>query len=126
MNRGDARPSCCCAKMTPVMPIDLYRDDLNAVSGTDLFSAVTAFCRISEAVQDRPQEDYRLDFKQKWKEEAIRVIASFANTFGGILFIGIAEENGKPKDIIGADSKSEIKTKIARSIASNISPDAPP
>jgi hypothetical protein len=104
------------------MSVDLYRDDLNAISGTDLFSAITAFCRISEPVEDRPQEDYRLDFKQEWKEEAIRVVASFANTFGGILFVGIADEKGKPKEIIGASSKSEMKTRIASSIASNISP----
>ncbi len=76
------------------MTVDLYRDDLGAISGTDLFSAIEAFCRIKEPIQDRPQEDYRLDFKSEWKEEALRVVASFANTFGGILFIGISEEGG--------------------------------
>jgi Schlafen, AlbA_2 len=102
--------------------LDLYRSDLTAIPGTDLFSAIEAFCRISEPIVDRPQEDYRLDFKQEWKEDALRVVASFANTFGGILLVGVAEENGRPKDVLGVHSKSEIKTRIASSIASNISP----
>ncbi len=107
--------------MTP----DLYRDDLGAISGTDLFLAIEAFCRIREPIADRPQEDYRLDFKQEWNEKVLRVVASFANTFGGMLFIGISEERGKPKEIIGVQSQSEIKTRIASSIASNISPTPP-
>lgn len=104
------------------MTIDLYRDDLSATSGTDLFSAIEGFCQVKGPIQDRPQEDYRLDFKREWKEEALRVVASFANTFGGILFVGISEEGGKPKEIVGVDSEREIKTKVASSIASNISP----
>ncbi len=102
--------------------VDLYRDDLGVISGTDLISAIETFCRIGEPISDRPQEDYRLDFKQEWNEKALRVVASFANTFGGLLFIGISGESGKPKEILGVPSQREIKTKIASSIASNISP----
>jgi hypothetical protein len=104
---------------------DLYRDDLSAIPGPDLFTAIEALCRIREPIQDRPQEDYRLDFKQEWKEDALRVVASIANTFGGILLIGVSEEGGKPKDIRGIQSEREIKTRIASSIASNISPTPP-
>jgi hypothetical protein len=102
--------------------VDLYRDDLGALSDMQLFSAIEEFCRIGDPLEDRPQEDYRLDFKEEWQERALRVIASFANTFGGLLFIGISEEGGKPKEIVGVQSRREIKTKIASSIASNISP----
>jgi len=104
------------------MTFDLYRDDLGAISGTDLISAIEGFCRTGDPISDRPQEDYRLDFKEEWNEKALRVVASFANTFGGLLFVGISEEDGKPKQILGVQSQREIKTKIASSIASNISP----
>jgi Schlafen, AlbA_2 len=105
--------------------VDLYRDDLAALPDAQLSSAIEAFCRIGDPIQDRPREDYRLDFKEEWKEKALRVVASFANTFGGLLFIGVTEEGGKPKEILGVQSQGEIKTKIASSIASNISPTPP-
>jgi len=104
------------------MTLDLYRDDLNRPSGTELYSAIESFCRMSEPIDNRPQESYLLDFKQEWGEKSLRTVASFANTFGGLLFVGISEENAKPKEITGITSKAEIKTQIASSIASNISP----
>jgi predicted HTH transcriptional regulator len=107
------------------MTLDLYRDDLNRPSGTELYSAIEAFCRISEIIDNRPQEGFLLDFKQEWSEKTLRTVASFANTFGGLLFVGISEENAKPKEIIGIQSNCEIKTQIASSIASNISPTPP-
>ncbi len=107
------------------MTLDLYRDDLNRASGAELYSAIESFCRVSEPIDNRPQESYLLDFKQDWGEKSLRTVASFANTFGGLLFVGISEENAKPKEIIGIPSNSEIKTQIASSIASNISPTPP-
>ncbi len=112
-------------KWKPSMTLDLYRDDLNRPSGAELYSGIESFCRISEPIDKRPQEGYLLDFKQEWGEKSLRTVASFANTFGGVLLVGISEENAKPKDIVGIQSNSEIKTQIASSIASNVSPTPP-
>jgi len=112
-------------KWKPPMTLDLYRDDLDRPSAPELYSAIESFCRISEPTDSRPQESYLLDFKQEWGEKSLRTVASFANTFGGLLIVGISEENAKPKEITGIPSNSEIKTQIASSIASNISPTPP-
>src|SRR5947207_8031843 len=45
-----------------------------------------------------------------------------ANTFGGLIVIGISEEDGRAKAIEGEPSSSELKTRLAGSIAANISP----
>lgn len=71
---------------------------------------------------DRMQESYTVDFKEKWNDDAIRVVAAFANTFGGLLFVGVAEDFGKPKDIVGEQSGSELTTRIAGAISASITP----
>lgn len=90
--------------------------------GPDLYSTIEAFCRMKESIEDRPQEGYQLEFKRQWNQGALRDVAGFANTFGGILIVGVEEESAKPKSIVGEQSKGEFKTRIASSIASNISP----
>ena len=68
-------------------------------------------------------ESNRHDFKLSWTNEAIKDVAAFANTFGGILIIGV-EKNQTDTEarIAGVTSTSEIMTGIASAIATNISP----
>jgi len=111
--------------MTPI-EVDLYKDDLAAVADRDLYSAVEAFARTASPPTDRTQEGYLLDFKSAWSDSALRTVAALANTFGGLLLVGISENGGRadqPVDV--ASPRQELKTTIASAIASNISPSPP-
>jgi Putative DNA-binding domain len=102
--------------------IDLYNADFSTISGTDLLNAIRAFTRIDLPPDDRAPEGYIVDFKEKWTNRALHVIAGFANTFGGIIIIGVSEEKGKAKEIVGEESATELKTRFAGSISANITP----
>lgn len=108
------------------MSFDLYKDNLNDVSDADLFAAVEEFTGVSLHQPERTQENYLLDFKESWSDSALRTVAAFANTFGGLLIIGVSETGGRADQIVGvATQRHDIKTGIASSIASNISPTPP-
>src|SRR5438128_7718417 len=106
------------------MSIDLIKDDLGKVSGTDLYFAVESFTGVQAAPSDRAQEGYQLDFKEQWGDGALQTVAAFANTFGGLLLIGFSESGGRADKIVGVPvaAGKEIKTAIASAIASNVSP----
>ncbi len=97
--------------------LDLFTADFNSLTNYALFSAIADFARA------QPGESYRHDFKSIWNSDTLKDVAAFANTFGGILIIGV---NKNQKDIeaklIGESSSSERKTVIASAIATNISP----
>ncbi len=106
--------------------IDFYKDDLSAPEDKDLFAAIEVFTRIALPQTERTQEGYLLDFKALWNDTALKAVAAFANTFGGILVIGISDKDGRADDIVGVPSqRHELKTRIASMIASNISPTPP-
>lgn len=111
--------------MTPA-DIDLYKDDLTAPADQDLYKAIEVFTRIASPQTDRAQEGYLLDFKALWSDSALRAVAAFANTFGGLLLVGVSEDHGRADQLLGVPSqRQELKTSIASSIASNISPTPP-
>lgn len=108
--------------MTPV-DIDLYKDDLAAPEDKDLYTAIELFTRMGSPQPERTQEGYLLDFKAIWNDTALKAVAAFANTFGGLLLIGVSDKDGRADEIVGVPSqRHELKTRIASSIASNISP----
>ncbi|HTP88968.1 MAG TPA: ATP-binding protein, partial [Bryobacteraceae bacterium] len=104
--------------------MDLYTEDLGAILATELYAAVEEFTHIKQPPADRLEEGYLIDFKKDWGKDTIKSVAAFANTFGGILLVGVTEQSGRADEIIGvhANNREEIKTKYASSIASNITP----
>jgi hypothetical protein len=104
------------------MSVDLYKDDLNSLGGTDLYTALEALIRLQDSPADRLSEGWTLDYKEQWSDEMLKHVAAFANTFGGLLLVGVSEKDGKPHEIVGVQLKSELKTQIASSISANISP----
>jgi len=54
--------------------VDLYTDDLNRISGQDLYEAIRTFTRISEPLSARPREGYALDFKEEWSDRALHTV----------------------------------------------------
>ena len=97
--------------------LDLFTADLNNLKNDDLYSAIADFARA------QPGESYRHDYKESWSNDTLKDVAGFANTFGGILIIGVSKSQ---KDIeaklVGQTSRSELTTVIASAVATNISP----
>jgi len=99
------------------MPTDLFRDNLSALTEAELYSAIEAFAKA------QPSEGWRHDYTEQWTDTALKNIAAFSNTFGGILIVGVRK--GKTDlacELLGIESEGEYKTRIASSIAANISP----
>lgn len=104
------------------MSVNLYTADLGSIGGTELYQAIEALLRLSDPLLERLSEGWTLDFKQQWSDDMLRHAAAFANTFGGLLIVGVSEKDGKPEDIVGVQLRSELKTQIASSISASISP----
>jgi len=104
------------------MTVDLFSADFSHLTDTDLYAAITEFTRQNLPQNDRARESYTVDFKEKWSDKSLKVVAAFANTFGGIIFVGVSEEGGRAKELVGEDSKGELKTRLASSIAASITP----
>jgi hypothetical protein len=97
--------------------IDLFTAELNTLSNENLYAAIADFAKA------QPNESNRHDFKSIWTSDTVKHVAAFANTFGGLLIVGV--EKGKADSeatAVGVPSPSEIATGIASSIATGISP----
>jgi hypothetical protein len=105
------------------MAEDLYRLDLQRTPAAQLFAAVEGFTSIKSPPDQRPREGYLLDFKQDWSDSALHTVAGFANTFGGLLILGVSDnKDGVPEDIVGIPSVGELKTRIGSLISTNLLP----
>jgi predicted HTH transcriptional regulator len=104
------------------MPVNLFTDDLNSLSGSEIYAAIEELLCLSDPESERLCEGWTLDFKEQWSDDMLKHAAAFANTFGGLLLVGVSEKGGKPQDIVGVHLRSELKTQIASSISANISP----
>jgi len=49
-------------------------------------------------------------------------LCGFAHTFGGLLIVGVSEKDAQPQELVGVEVSGELKTSIASSIATNVSP----
>jgi hypothetical protein len=65
------------------MSIDLFSAEYGTLSNEHGFSAITSFA------EAQPIESNQHDFKAVWTSEAIKDVAVFANTLGGILVIDL-------------------------------------
>src|SRR5712692_7699466 len=99
------------------MAVDLFAVELSIVPNDELYEAIVSFARA------QPTEGWRHDYTEQWSDSALQKVAAFANTFGGLLFVGIKKHsNDAVCEFPGVDSTSEYKTRIASSIATSISP----
>lgn len=58
------------------------------------------------------RENQNVEWKQTWKDEYLRWICAFANTTGGVLYIGV-DDNGK---VVGINNASELVYMIPHKI----------
>lgn len=108
-----------------IPPYDLFRADISRIPGADLYAAVESLILMHEPQTARMQENYLLDYKSEWNNKAVHSVAALANTFGGLILVGITDIKGRADQIVGVSSKRELKTRLASSISTNIIP-APP
>jgi len=82
------------------------------------FNDVVNFC--IQGIKENIYLDYKKDFPKKLE----KTISSFANTFGGMIIIGIDEDNNsKPKPPFeGIDFEPKLEDKITNIIIDNINP----
>jgi hypothetical protein len=84
---------------------------------------VRAFLNLDEAEDTRPPEGERLDYKADWIDDLGKWVAGFANTYGALIFLGVAGGKGKadgsrPVSANGVPRKGELKTRIVGHIES--------
>src|SRR5437879_4133594 len=101
---------------------DLYKTDLNRINEQDLYESIAAFASVSQPLSLRPHEGYLLDFKEGISPRTLHNVASFANTFGGLLLLGVENDKGFSRSLKGIQFSGEFKTHVASYLASNISP----
>jgi len=80
---------------------------------------------IQELLSDTAVENLRLEFKLKVpeKEDTLKKLSAFANTFGGFMVIGAeAEKDGRIKGLLGVDAVPGYKQRIVDWCYSAVSP----
>lgn len=102
------------------MNVDLFTADFGSLSNDLRYAAIASLA------QAQPTESNRHDFKTVWTNDAIKDVAAMANTFGGLLVIGVEKnQSDHTARVAGIQSNSELTTGIASAIATNISPTPP-
>lgn len=104
------------------MAADLFKVDLNMISAAELYQAIELLTAVNLPEDQRPPESYVLDFKADLTDSTLKTVAAFANTFGGLVLLGVKEEGGRPTKLVGISTSTELKTRVASSIATNIVP----
>ncbi len=101
---------------------DLYHTNLRSITAAALYQLIREFTQIDQPREARPREGYRLDFKEDLSEGFIQSIAAMANTFGGLVIVGVSEVDGRPESVVGVLNPGELKTRVANLISSNLFP----
>lgn len=102
--------------------MDLFSANLDSILATD----VEDFLAIKAPIEQRPPEGLRIDYKVKEPTELSETVAAFANTFGGLLFIGVESHRSKYNFPISLPGEvfvgGDIKARIAGKILSQVTP----
>ncbi len=111
------------------MPVDLYRAPLDSITWAD----VEAFLGLGGPDENRPKEGLRVDYKEANRktpaqvpDSIVDVAVSYANSFGGLIFVGVEEVNGVPVAAPGVErSKTDLKTTLSNKLRTGITPPLP-
>jgi len=83
------------------------------------YDDVVSFCE--QGISEGINLDYKRDFPEQGKLE--KTISAFANTFGGVVIIGIADQDSKPKPPFeGIEYREKFEERITNIILDNIYP----
>jgi hypothetical protein len=87
------------------------------------FSDIEAFCGLGSPEEQRPREGLRIDFKSSFPSDLPKFMTAFANTSGGIIILGVEENQGIPQEIVGIPlGKADINTRITEIAYGAINP----
>ena len=82
------------------------------------YQDVVSFCE--QGIGEGVNLDYKKDFPPSGLE---KTISSFANTFGGVILIGVEDEDSKPKPpFVGIEYKDKLEERVWNIIVDNIYP----
>jgi hypothetical protein len=102
--------------------MNLFSADLDNVLITDLED----FLAINAPIEQRPPEGLRIDYKLKEPTDLSETVAAFANTFGGLILIGVESVRTKhnfPTALPGeAFPGGDVKARIAGKVLSQVTP----
>lgn len=115
------------------MEIDLFKVDLDNITYTDIESFTGIHLTGSSRPEnERPPEGIRLDYKADMPDDLGKTVTAFANTYGGIIMLGVDESeyspHGKkqkqniPVAIPGIKKGGDIKSRITNMIVTTIYP----
>jgi predicted HTH transcriptional regulator len=89
------------------MNVDLFTDNLNALKNEELFAVIGEFCSV------QPSEGWRHDYAEQWGDSALQKVAAFANTFGGLLIIGVKKgKHDTECQLVGVNSNTKRESPV--------------
>jgi|GEM_PF-7046546 len=84
---------------------------------------VQSFCELDLPMDQRPKEGQRIDYKLDFPKDLGKDISAMGNASGGLLILGVEEEQGIPNRMPGIDlGKSDVKTRVINIAHSTIDP----
>ena len=94
--------------------MSLYTKEIEDITYQD----VTEFCK------ERHQESIHLDYKEKINSASLaKTLAAMANTWGGIVIVGVEDEDSKPKlPVQGITYKRGLREQINDIVFGNVTP----
>ncbi len=110
------------------MEMDLFKMDLDNIT----FPDIESFTGIHSPENERPPEGIRLDYKADMPDDIGKTVTAFANTYGGIIMLGVDEaeysphskkqKQNIPKAIPGIIKGGDIKSRITNMIVNTVYP----
>ena len=102
------------ARITGVYKMSIFTKPLSQLAFTDL----------QELLQDAAVENVRLEFKAKVpnKDDTLKKLSSFANSFGGLMVIGATEKDGRIEGLPGVDQVADYRQKVVQWCFDAVSP----
>lgn len=99
----------------------MIANDIYRITESDLQSLIVNAVPEGKTIEYKQQLQINLDSEKK---EFLADVSSFANASGGDLIIGISEEEGNPKELLGIEIDDERLRKIDGVIREGINPKA--
>jgi hypothetical protein len=114
------RQVCASQQEAKLMP-NLFTDPLSAVTAKDIGEFLCLTCPENQ----RPQEGTQIDYKTDLPQDLGDTIAAFANTYGGLIFIGVKSDKAKqniPVAMPGAKIGGDVRARLTDRIISTVYP----